>query len=699
MQNNSGLETVRVAMAGNPNSGKSSIFNALTGSRQHIGNYPGVTVEKKEGMFREGERSVHVVDLPGIYSLTSYSQEEVIARQHIVESKPAVVVNVIDASNLERNLYLTLQLLEMGLNVVIALNMMDEVEKRGIELDVDMLSRRLGCYVAEVVGHKNIGIDNLKKTILKAFDRGGTETEVIYRAELGREVEKIVKELKQFKDIPYPEQFAAIKLLENDTEVVARLKRQEDSEALFNQISSSIHRLENLYGYPPEVLIGDRRYGYVSGLVKEITIRAPAIDRITLTERIDTLVTHRYLGIPLFLLTMYLIFWMTFTLGHPPMRWIEKGLSLLTQKIDSFWPSGASLMLKSLINDGIIGGVGGVIIFLPNILFLFLGISFLEDTGYMARIAFIMDKIMHKIGLHGRSFIPLLIGFGCTVPAILATRTIRSEKTRFTTIFILPLMSCGARLTIYLMVIPAFFPRSWQAPVLWSIYLIGILLALLLAKLLRKSLFRGEAEPFVMELPPYRMPSMKAIVLHMWDKSWQYIKKAGTIILAVSILIWILLTFPRVETKLQVNPPSGQQAQLSEESIRQKQLMESYAGRIGRIIEPALKPMGFDWKIGTSFIGAFAAKELFVAQMSIVYSIGDSETSPETLREVLRKNYSPLTGFCIMIFALIGTPCVATLAVTKKEMGSWKWVAIQWAGLTGMAWVVTTAIYQLGRLL
>ncbi len=692
-------EKILIALAGNPNSGKSSLFNAMTGAHQHVGNYPGVTIEKKEGESRYEHHRFRIVDLPGIYSMTSYSQEEVIARRFIVEDRPSVVVNVIDASNLERNLYLTIQLLEMGANVVVALNMMDEVKRSGVALDTETISKRLGCPVIETVAHKGVGIKKLYEAILEVHARGKSDTEIIYLDELGKEIEKISAKMQHLDKIPYLPTFAAIKLLESDIEVMARFRRLPDTEALFRQVELSRKRLSGLYGYPPEVLIGDRRYGFASGLVKEVTIRKATVDRISMTEKIDSVVTNRLIGLPLFLGVMYLIFWLTFTLGAPPMEWIDSGFSMLGKFVNSNWPTGRFLLLKSLIVDGIIGGVGGVIIFLPNIILLFMGISFLEETGYMARIAFIVDRIMHKIGLHGRSFIPLLIGFGCTVPAIMATRTIKSRQTRMTTIMILPLMSCGARLPIYLMIIPAFFPSEWQTPMLWTMYLIGIALAFIISRFLRKVIFTGEAEPFVMELPPYRLPTMKSVMIHMWQKSWLYLKKAGTVILGISMLMWVLLTFPQkphFDIDSQANRTGLTSMQL-EEIHRQEALDYSFAGRIGRFAEPVLKPMGFDWKIGTSFIGAFAAKEVFVATMGVVYAIGDVDQHTDSLRRILKRKYDPLIGFCIMLFALIATPCSATLAIARKEMNSWFWAVMQWVGLTTLGYIVTTIVYQVGR--
>ncbi len=690
-----------VALAGNPNSGKTSLFNTLTGAHQHVGNYPGVTVEKVEGRVLHAGHSIRIVDLPGIYSLTSYSLEETIARTFLVTEKPDVVVNVVDATNLERNLYLTVQLLEMGVRVIVVLNMMDELKERGIVLDTDTISRRIECPVVETIASKGVGIDRLMERILEARGNPWPIPTVNYLNELGREIETLIPLVKAFDGIPFHAQFAAMKLLENDEDVTRLFRNKPETGELFARVDRSIRRLEIVTGYPPQVLIGDRRYGFASGVTREATVSKPLIDRISLTEKIDTVVTHRVLGIPFFLLTMYAVFFMTFNLGEIPMQWIESALALFSDRIGMWWMPDRLPLLRSLFLDGIVGGVGGVIAFLPNIVLLFIGIAFLEDTGYMARIAFIMDKVMMKIGLHGRSFIPLIIGFGCTVPAIMATRTIRSERTRLTTIMILPLMSCGARLTIYLLIIPAFFPAELRATVLWLLYLTGILLALLIARILRKTLFRGDAEPFVMELPPYRLPSVRSVLIHMWERSWMYLQKAGTIILAVSILLWGLLTFP-VRTSFDVDQKIAAGEQIPEgdvERMRSAERLEySLAGRIGMLMEPAIRPMGFDWRIGTAFIGAIAAKELFVAQIGIVFSLGSGIEHGDALRNLLRKEYAPLTGLSMALFALIALPCSATIAVTRRESGSWKWAFFQWAGLTVIGWIVATTVYQVGTL-
>ncbi|MGB3976863.1 MAG: ferrous iron transport protein B, partial [bacterium] len=462
---------IKVALAGNPNSGKTSLFNKLIGSSQHIGNYPGVTVEKYQGVTKHNGKELDVTDLPGTYSLTSYSQEEVIARRSLIKEAPDVVVDVVDAGNLERNLYLTVQLLEMGLNLVVALNMMDEVRRKGIVYDVDMLSQRLGCPVVETIASQGVGITELKDAIVKAAERKDRMS-VEYIGVLGEEVSRLTPLISGKTD--YNPQFAAVKLLEDDQEVADEIRGLDNAETIFDEVAASMQRIERQTGFSSAIVLGDKRYGFAAGLVREITVKSQEKMRFTVTEIVDSVVTNRFFGLPIFALSMYLTFWITFTLGTPPMKWIELGFDRLSILVTIVVPD---TWFRSLLIDGVIAGVGGVIVFLPNIVLLFMCISFLEDTGYMARIAFIMDNVMHRMGLHGRSFIPLMIGFGCTVPAIMATRTIRDRRGRLTTMMILPLMSCGARLPIYLMVIPAFFPNHWHTPLLWSTYLVGVLLA------------------------------------------------------------------------------------------------------------------------------------------------------------------------------------------------------------------------------
>jgi len=675
-----------IALAGNPNSGKTTLFNNLTGSRQHVGNYPGVTVEKKEGLARLGDREIQIVDLPGTYSLTAYSTEEVVARNFVLTERPDVIVDVIDASNLERNLYLGVQLIELGIPVVFALNMCDVAAERGLDFDLDRLSSLLGVPIVPTVGHKKKGMTELLEAALAAVGDGKARppARVNYGTELeqaiGRLQEKVSKRTGQAAD--WPDRWVAVKLLENDQEVLAALEQ----DGLQAAVEEEQARIKGVLGDSAEMIIADRRYGFISGACQG-AVRSTAEARQTRSDRIDEIVLHRFWGLPIFLGMMYLVFWLTFIVGTPPMDWIEAGFEWLQGAVRGLWPPDSESVLLSLLADGIIAGVGGVVVFLPNILLLFLSISILEDSGYMARAAFMMDRLMHKIGLHGKSFIPMLTGFGCSIPGIMATRTLENRRDRLTTMLVLPLMSCGARLPIYTLIIPAFFPSAWHAPMLWLIYLIGIVLAIGCAKLLRSTLFPGDSVPFVMELPPYRLPTIKGVLIHMWDRGGMYLKKAGTIILGVSIVLWALTSFPKL--------PEGD-SNMNEEEQQMAELSHSVAGRIGHALEPAIRPLGFDWRIGTAMIGAFAAKEVFVAQLGIVYSLGEADEESVPLRAKLRENYSPLAGFCIMLFMLISAPCMATIAVTRRESGSWKWAIFQLTALTLLAYVITLAVYQTG---
>jgi len=769
---------IMVALAGNPNSGKTTLFNNITGSRQHVGNYPGVTVEKKEGTCRHGERELKVVDLPGTYSLTAYSVEELVARTFIINEMPDVVIDVVDASNLERNLYLGVQLLELGAPVVFAFNMSDLAKSRGLEFDLDALSSLLGAPIVPTVGNKNVGMRELLDAAVRVADAGHPidAPKINYGDDIERAIAAVRQQVQHHTNFVNDAEarWVAVKLLENDPEVVKRfaapegnrlttgvcedhaflvkrgaesrergrprpqrrvLQKADAPTSLGNQtahrdldqpfteragtpalpaahtqntrstrmppvtnrlvpevletVSAEQERIEKLLGDTAEMIIADRRYGFISGVCRQ-AVRSTVETRRTRSDRIDEIVIHRFWGLPIFLGLMYLVFWLTFTVGTPPMDWIEGFFGWLGEFVAGWWPEGSESLLKSLLVDGIISGVGGVLVFLPNILLLFLAIAVLEDSGYMARAAFMVDRLMNKIGLHGKSFIPMLTGFGCSIPGIMATRTLESRRDRLTTMLVLPLMSCGARLPIYALIIPAFFPEAWHAPMLWIIYMIGIVLAIVCAKLLRSTLFKGESVPFVMELPPYRMPTLKGVLIHMWERGGLYLKKAGTLILGISVLLWVMTSFPK---------PKDVDPNLSAEEQQSAELSYSIAGRIGHAMEPVIKPMGFDWRIGTAMIGAFAAKEVFVAQMGIVYSVGEADEESEPLRDKLRANYSPLVGFCIMLFMLISAPCMATIAVTKRESNSWKWALFQLAGLTLLAYGVTLIVYQVGSAL
>ncbi len=748
----------KVAIAGNPNAGKTTIFNALTGTRQKIGNYPGVTVEQKIGQVVVDGVELEIIDLPGTYSLTAVSEEEIVARNYIIEEKPDIVVSVIDSSNLERNLYLAVQIMELGVRVVIALNMYDVARSQGLDIDLLRLSQLLGCKVVPTVANKKQGIEELKKAIVSAVRE--TREQKPLKINYGREIEHLIELLEN--ELVLPEKYQpykrwiAIKLIENDGIIIEQIRRiMPNNERIWQILEQGKQKISGIYGDSPEMLIADRRYGFISGVVQEST--KPGIEiRHNISDAVDTVVTHPLLGLPLFLILMYCVFYFTFTLGEYPMEWIERGINVLSSFVDRLWANGSESVLHDLIVDGIIGGVGGVVVFLPNIILLYLGIALLEDTGYMARAAFVMDRFMHKIGLHGKSFIPMLIGFGCSVPAIMATRILENKRDRLTTIMIIPLMSCGARLTIYALFIPAFFPKEWQAPILWILYVTGIIFAVVLAKLLRVFVFKGESIGFVMELPPYRMPTFQGLLIHMWQRSWLYLKKAGTVILAISIILWALTSYPKL-------PAERARAYADAGQRRAAELKYSIAGRVGSGLSTILSPLGFDWRASTAVVGALAAKEVFVAQMGILFAMdeqpvgeaergkeiekikkeiekikiektghgendigtekaknrlvgssglriagndgsekqakmSDKKSSQEMLQDKLRRAYTPLQAFCIMLFCLLSAPCIATLAVTKSETGSWIFALAQFFGLTILAYIVTFIVYQTGSL-
>jgi ferrous iron transport protein B len=679
-----------VALVGNPNSGKTSLFNMLTGARQHVGNYPGVTVEKKEGFLTYNGRDITIVDLPGTYGLAAYSAEELIARNFIIDDRPDVVIDVVDSTNIERNLYLATQLIELQVPLVIALNMADDADRKGIQFEIPLLSQLLRAPVIQTAGISGRGVSDLLDVALKVAQHPAPVPGDVVK--YGPEVEKELSSLSAL--IPpahpllarYTPRWLGVKLLEQDADICTR----GFSSELLEKASAARHRLKTLLRDDAEVLIADRRYGFISGACTE-AVKLTVESRHDLTDRIDAIVTSRALGLPIFALAMYLAFYVTFQVSELPMLGLEHAFAWLSTTILSSWPAGFAEPLKSLIVDGIIGGVGGVIIFLPNILMLFLAIAILEDSGYMARAAFIMDRTMHRIGLHGTSFIPMIIGFGCTIPAIMATRILENRRNRLTTIMVLPLFSCGARLTIYSLIIPAFFPQAYRAPVLWLIYIIGIVLAIIAARILRNTAFKGEATPFVMELPPYRMPTARSILIHMWERGKMYLRKAGTTILVISMVLWALASYPR--------PSQSDLAGLTAEQTQTLQLQTSMIGRFGKVIEPAIHPLGFDYRVGTALLGAIAAKEVFVSQLGVVYSLGEIHGNLDSLRAALRHDYSPLQAFCIMLFCLISAPCVATFAVTRSETGHIGWAIAQWAGLTAMGYIVTFAVYQLGHLL
>ncbi len=684
-----GRPELKVALVGNPNSGKSTIFNALTGENQHVGNYPGVTVERKEGFYSKGGLRIRFIDLPGTYSLTAHSLDEKIARDYIVKENPNVVVDIVDYSNLERNLYLTVQLLELNVPLVLVFNMSDVAEQNGVRYDLDLLSHALKAPIVPAVGHRRQGIDLIIAAIQTVASRAEQPAppRIFYGKDLEAHLTGIIAGLK-LEILPAARmtlRWIAVALLENDPEISELVH----DEAVKEKVQQSAAQLEKLLGDAPDLIIVERRYAFIAGLCRRAA-QSTLQSRLTMSDRIDRVMTHPWLGLPIFFGLMYLLFTLTFAVGAEPMGWIESLFGWLSGTVSGWWQPGSDSPLRSLLVDGIIAGVGGVLVFLPVILFLFLGIALLEDSGYMPRAAFIMDNLMQRLGLQGKSFIPMLIGFGCSVPAIMATRSIDNRRDRLVTMLIIPLMSCGARLPIFTLVIAAFFPTRIQGTMLFLMYLIGIALAIGLTKLLRTTLFRGPSLPLIMELPPYRVPSLRSVSVHTWERALQYLRKAGTLILTVSVVLWALASYPKPN-----HPVPATDANL----VHAEALEHSFAGRLGKAMEPAIKLMGFDWRAGTAMIGAFAAKEVFVAQMGVVFAVGEQGSESGPLQEALRRTYTPLTGFVIMLFMLVATPCVATFAVTKMESGSWRWAFLQFGGLTALGYVLCVVVYQVGRLM
>ncbi|MBU0550490.1 ferrous iron transport protein B [Myxococcota bacterium] len=675
-----------VALAGNPNTGKTSLFNALTGERQHVGNYPGVTVEKRVGHHAlEDKARLEIHDLPGTYSLNAYSPEERIAQDEILSGQYHVVVAVADASNLHRSLVLLAQLMHLKIPLVLALNMSDEAKAAGQVIDLELMRDLLGMPVVETVGHRRAGIAALTRAIQEASAMTPSA-----RLVLGRRMERALEEIEAAmptEGIPeHARRWLATRLLLDD----AGLDEVglEIDAAVYQAARRARRRVRTETRQEIDVFVSERYFGFVDGLLKEVIQIRSRGDSRRFSDRVDRVVAHRIFGLPIFAALMYLIFWLTFSIGELPMGWIEAGFEALSGWISGRWPGESPL--KSLIIDGMIGGVGGVLVFLPNILLLFMGLAFLEDTGYLSRAAFLMDRVMHRFGLHGKSFIPMVTGFGCTIPGVMATRTLENERDRLTTMMVLPLMSCGARLPIWLLIIPALFAPEWQAFMLWFIYGFGILLALLLARLLRGTLLKGEEAPFVMELPPYRLPTLRAVSGAMIERGGLYVQKAGTIILAISILMWLATAYPK---------PASMPEGLSEDEQAALALEQSAAGQLGRALEPVFSPLGFDWRINTALIGAFAAKEVFVAQMGIVNALGETDEGSKDLRAKLRDRYPPLVGLSLMIFLLIATPCMATFAVVRRESNSWRWPTLQLVGLTVIAYLLALVVYQVGRLI
>jgi len=724
-------KTIRIALCGNPNAGKTCIFNALTGSRQHVGNWAGVTVEKKEGKVTYGEYEIEVVDLPGTYSLTAYSIEEVVARDFIIKEKPDVIVNIIDSTNLERNLYLTTQLIELGAKTVVALNMNDDAEHRGIIIDKIKLAQLLGMPIVSTVGNRGKGIQELLKEVVSVFEKKEPllrHLHINYGKEVEEEIRKIQMELRQNRGLVdvFSTRWLSVKLLEHDKEITEEIDQTHtNKDGILKQVTKSHAHIESVLNDESEIILADSRYGFIKGLLHEV-YRHRNTDRLTISDKIDKVVTNRLFGIPILFALLWLMFQATFTLGSYPMDWIEMMMGGITKFFLNVLPPG---LLQEMVVDGIIAGVGGVVIFLPNILIIFFFISLFEDTGYMARAAFIMDRIMHTVGLHGKSFIPMIMGFGCNAPAIMATRTLENKTDRMITILINPLISCSARLPVYILLAGAFFGKN-AGNVIFGIYLTGIALAILIGQLFRKTLFKGEATPFVMELPPYRLPLLKSVFLHMWEKGSIFLKKVGGIILAASIVIWFITAFPKnIEYSKDYNQAiasveteySNKIAELTnQEQIKINALTESksdeittiktakenerisksYAGGMGKFIEPVLRPLGFDWRGGIALITGIAAKEIVVSTFGVLYQTGvEEDEESQGLREAIKKNMTPLAALSFMLFTLIYIPCLGTLGIMYRELGSMKWTLFGIGYSTVLAWIVAFLIYQGGMLL
>ena len=714
--------TINVALVGNPNCGKTSLFNIASGAHEHVGNYSGVTVDAKEGFFDFQGYHFRIVDLPGTYSLSAYTPEEIYVRKHIIDETPDVIINVVDASNLERNFYLTTQLIDMNVRMVIALNMYDELEASGNKLDYLKLSQLFGVPMVPTVCRKGEGIDKLFHVIIGIYEgsdfltqkKEEIRTEVLedlrdwhetyvpdhkfgshseeehirprglfrhihinHGPELERSIQAVKKMISVNEQIrhKYSTRFLAIKLLENDKDIELFVETLPNGNEILALRDKEAQRIYNVMNEDSEQAITDAKYGFITGALKE-TFTDNHMEKEQTTRVIDSIVTHRIWGYPIFFLFLYIMFEGTFVLGDYPMQGIEWLVDQFGNLIRNNMAEGP---LKDMLVDGIIGGVGGVIVFLPNILILYFFISVMEDSGYMARAAFIMDKIMHRMGLHGKSFIPLIMGFGCNVPAIMASRTIEDRKCRLITMLVNPLMSCSARLPIYLVMVGAFFPNQ-ASFVLLCIYATGIILAVLMARLFSKFLVKGDDAPFVMELPPYRMPTTKSILRHTWEKGAQYLKKMGGIIMIASIIIWFLGYYPHHDAY---------------DTVAEQQ-ENSYIGQLGRAIEPVIKPMGFDWKLGIGLISGVGAKELVVSTLGVLYT---NEEDVENVNLSNRIPITPLAALAYMLFVLIYFPCIATLAAIKQESGSWKWALFAASYTTVLAWGIAFVVYQLGNLI
>ena len=684
---------INVALVGNPNCGKTSLFNFISGAHERVGNYSGVTVDAKEGHATFEGYDFNVIDLPGTYSLSCYSPEELYVRREIIDKTPDIIINVIDSSNIERNLYLTTQLVDMNQRIVCALNMFDEFEEHGDKLDYKTLGRLFGVPMVPTVFRSGKGVDDLFRTIINIYE-GEDNTYRHIHINHGKDIEEGIDRVKLLLQADeqirykYSTRYLAIKLLEMDTHAEDFVKTLPNGKEVIELRDKEAVRIKEEVKEDSETAIMNAKYGFINGALKEAGFTVGnKTDTYQTTHVIDSLLTNKYLGFPLFFLLLYVMFQATFSIGQYPMDWIESGIAMLSEWVSGNMPEGP---LKAMVSDGIIGGVGAVIVFLPQILILYAFISFMEDSGYMARAAFIMDKLMHKMGLHGKSFIPLIMGFGCNVPAVMATRTIESRRSRLITMLILPFMSCSARLPIYVMITSTFFALKYRSGIMISLYAIGILVAVVMSRVFSKWLVKSEDVPFVMELPPYRFPTAKAIARHTWEKGKQYLKKMGGIILVASIIVWALGYFPH-----------------NDQLTAQQQQEQSYIGRIGKTIEPVFRAQGFDWKLSVGLISGVGAKEIVASTMGVLYanddSVAESDTSDAQKYHSLYEKMSadgitPLIAFCYLLFVLLYFPCLATIVAIKNESGSWKWAIFTAFYTTLTAWIVSALVYQIAQL-
>ena len=695
--------TINVALVGNPNCGKTSLFNYASGAHGHVGNYSGVTVDATEAHASMFGYEFNLTDLPGTYSLSCYSPEELYVREHLTEKMPDVVINVIDVSNLERNLYLTTQLVDMNIRMVCALNMYDEFERRGDRMDLDVLSRLFGMPMIPTSFKSGEGVKDLFKAVIQVYEgtsKSARHLHINYGHEIEDGIAHIQKYLKADEHITqhYSTRYLALKLLEHDSQVLDYLGKHMAGEQRMHDFHNLTHardkasaRVKEETGNDSETAIMDAKYGFINGALTEAGYKTGTKeDTYRTTHRIDGVLSNKYIGLPIFFLILYLMFEVTFTLGQYPMDWIEAFVAWTGERLTATMPEGP---LKAMLVDGVIGGVGSVIVFLPQILILYFFISLMEDSGYMARAAFIMDKLMHKMGLHGKSFIPLIMGFGCNVPAVMATRTIESRRSRIITMMILPFMSCSARLPIYIMITGTFFSLQYRSWVLMSLYAVGVVMAVIVSKIFSSLIIKGEDTPFVMELPPYRWPTPKSIWRHTWEKGKEYLKKMGGIILVASIIVWALGYFPHNETL-----------------PRQQQQEQSYLGRMGKAVEPVFTPQGFNWKLDVSLMAGVGAKEIVASSIGVLYSGDDSFGDDDTFsddnerytrlrQQMLHDGITPLSAYAYLIFILLYFPCIATIAAIRNETGSWHWALIAAGYTTAVAWLISALVYQIGSLI